>query len=135
MCNKMKTLFWGLWGVVPAAVLLAAAKCLLHGLDAVLAAAAPVVGLDAADTAQYGLIVHQLKEAEIHPPVALTVLLCYAFAVLTAWLLHKKCKFCVLWSVLLWVVLIPVLFVLTLWFTNVNTIAFGAVLKSAAALL
>ena len=135
MCNKLKALLWGLLGVIPAAVLLALVKGLLHGLDAVLSMIAPMVGLLHSETEEYALIVGQLKDAEIQPPVALTVLLCYAFAVLTAWLLHKTCKFCVLWAVLLWIVLVPTLFVLTLWFTNVNTIAFGAVLKSAAALL
>ena len=138
MLKKAKMLLWGFAGVIPAWLLLAAAEKLLRGLNGILLTFGSSFGLATAETEQYAVIVEQLQGAQIRLPIFLTVIFCCAAGVLTAWMLGKtERRLCwrITLAVLFWACFVPVLFIGILWFTQVNGIRFGAVLRCALALL
>ena len=130
---------FALVGIVPAAAMLFAAECLLRGAASVLQFLGPVFEMSASEIEQFSMILGQLNDAEIRLPFVLIVLLSCVFCALTAWVLYRVQKgkrgVRIALTVLLWVILLPVLFSVTLWFTEVNSIQLGMVLRSAAALL
>ena len=138
MFKKSKVLLWGFAGVIPAWLLLAAAEELLRGLSGILLTFGSTFGLGIAETEQYAVIVEQLQDAKIRLPIFMAVIFCCAAGVLTAWVLGKtEKKLClrITLAVLFWVCFVPVLFIGVLWFTQVNGIRFGAVLRCVLALL
>ena len=139
MRSLKKWMLFALVGIVPAAAVLFAAERMLRGAASIMQFLGSIFELSAAEIEQFSMILGQLNDADIRLPIILIVLLSGAFCALTAWLLNVvhegKRGVRMIFSVLLWVILVPVLFCVTLWFTEVNSIQFGLVLRSAAALL
>ena len=134
--KSKKWLFGAFFGVLPAAFLLFAAAHTLRSLGDLLPSVGAAFDLSASDIETYAVIVGQLQDAVIRTPVLLVVLLCCAAAALTANRLLKAVnRRRIALTVLLWVVFLLFMFVLTLVFTEVNTILFGLLLRSFAALL
>ena len=137
MLKSKKWLLGALFGVIPAALLLLAAEHTLRSLGDLVLSVGAAFDLSASDVEMYSDIVGQLRDAVIRTPILPVILLCCAAAALTAkWLLktgNRKPR--IVLSVLLWILFLLVMFLFTLAFTEVNTILFGLLLRSAAALL
>ena len=137
MLKSKKWLLGALFGVIPAVLLLFAAEHMLRSLGDLVSSVGAAFDLSASDIDMYSNIVGQLQDAVIRTPVLPVILLCCFVSVLTAkWLLkagNRKPR--IILSVLLWILFLLVMFMFTLVFTEVNTILFGLLLRSAAALL
>lgn len=136
MKNTKTWLFAALLGVVSALLLLLSAAHLLRSLGEIAAAAGGLFGLSAENTKMIAQIAGQLKDAAIRLPGLSVTLICLLAAGLAVKIApkHKKPRHTVLFAAL-WVLFLGAMFVFTLLFTEVNTISFGLLLRSAAALL
>lgn len=137
MKKSKEWLLGALFGLIPAALLLFGTEYLLRNLSSIAASVMPMLDIPMSEAENYIMVLDQLRDAEICMPIPAVLLICCCAAALTAKFLSEATKKNprIALAVVLWIICLPLLFVLTLLFTEVNTILFGTVLRSLAAFL
>lgn len=87
------------------------------------------LGLSSRETKQFGDIFAQLKEASFLPPFWLLILILLGGTAAAFWAASGSRRRRVTVTTV-WIILLLPLFLLSLWFTHVNGIQFGAVLTA-----
>lgn len=125
-------------GVVMTVIFGALVAALFQIITPVLRAVGPSFGLDPYELIYYSQITDQFCTAELDIPLLLTGTLCMALSFLTGRIAHGPAAaeqkparhgLRIAAAILLWIILFLPIFAVTLYFTDVNTIRFGTVLK------
>ena len=125
-------------GIVLTVLVLITSVCFLRNIGSLILLLGSAAGLEDAEITQFATIFEQLKTASLGLPCFLTGILCLALGWIGCRIARGSAVtetvprykgFRTAAAILLWIIMVLPLFVLTLWFTNVNGIRFGTVLR------
>lgn len=133
MKKLLKFLTALLAGVLCARLAAFGAELLLRGLGNLIGAFGASLGLRASEAAEYAAILGQLRSAAIETPVLPMLIACCASMLLTSRIVYsrraKRTPLRILTAAVIWLLLLLPLTFACLWFTHVNGLRFGTVIR------